>query len=80
MESTPVKVPNFSLNLTNSSAARSLYSTDSGYAVSVENDFGGASNTALAGTLKTVPYTYTKLGSSNVKAAVVGVAGGTLSF
>jgi len=57
-----------------------LYSTDSGYAVSVDNDFGGKTNAALAGTLKSVPYSYTKVGSANVKAAVVGVAGATLSF
>ena len=57
-----------------------LYSTDSGYAVSVDNDFGGQSNTALAGNLKSVPYSYTKLGSAKVKAAVVGSAGNTLSF
>ena len=57
-----------------------LYSTDAGYAVSVDNDFGGQANTALAGTLTSVPYSYSKLGSGNVKAAVVGSAGNTLSF
>jgi pectate lyase len=57
-----------------------LYSTDAGYAVSNDNDFGGGANTALAGTLKSVPYTYTKVGSGKVKAAVVGSAGATLSF
>jgi len=61
-------------------SSKPLYSTDAGYAVSVDNDFGGASNTASAGTLKTVPYSYTKLGSAKVKAAVVGVAGNTLTF
>jgi pectate lyase len=61
-------------------SSKALYSTDDGYAVSVDNDFGTSSNTALAGTLKTVPYSYTKLGSTKVKAAVVGVAGNTLSF
>ncbi|KAF2752796.1 putative pectate lyase A [Pseudovirgaria hyperparasitica] len=57
-----------------------LYSTDAGFAVSKDNDFGGESNTALAGTLNTVPYTYKTLGSANVKAAVVGTAGATLKF
>ncbi|TVY80603.1 putative pectate lyase A [Lachnellula suecica] len=57
-----------------------LYSTDSGYAVATDNDFGGASNAALAGTLKTVPYSYTKVANTAVKAAVVGSAGNTLSF
>jgi len=61
-------------------SSKPLYSTDDGYAVSNDNDFGGASNTALAGTLTSVPYSYTKLGSTTVKAAVVGTAGNTLSF
>lgn len=59
---------------------KALYSTDDGYAVSVDNDFGDSSNTAEAGTLTSVPYSYTKLGHANVKAAVVGTAGNTLSF
>ncbi|TVY47139.1 putative pectate lyase A [Lachnellula occidentalis] len=57
-----------------------LYSTDSGYAVASGNDFGTGSNEALAGTLTSVPYSYSKLGSGSVKAAVVGTAGNTLSF
>lgn len=57
-----------------------LYSTDSGYAVATDNDFGSGSNTALAGTLTSVPYSYSLLGHANVKAAVVGTAGNTLSF
>lgn len=61
-------------------SSKPLYSTDAGFAVSVDNDFGSGTNTATAGTLKTVPYSYTKLGSANVKAAVVGTAGNTLSF
>lgn len=44
------------------------------------NDFGGGSNAALVGTLKTVPYSYTLIAASAVKAAVVGTAGATLSF
>jgi pectate lyase len=57
-----------------------LYSTDSGYAVSNDNDFGSGSNTALAGSLKSVPYSYSLVGSAKVKAAVVGTAGQTLTF
>lgn len=58
-----------------------LYSTDAGYAVATGNDFGGAANAALAGTLTSVPYKVpTLLAASAVKAAVVGTAGNTLSF
>lgn len=57
-----------------------LYSTDSGYAVASGNDFGGASNAAEVGTLKTVPYSYTPIAATAVKAAVVGTAGNTLTF
>ncbi|EHL01531.1 Pectin lyase-like protein [Glarea lozoyensis ATCC 20868] len=59
---------------------KSVYSTDGGFAVATGNDFGSGSNTAPAGTLKTVPYSYTKLDASAVKAAVVGTAGVTLKF
>ncbi|CZR60293.1 probable pectate lyase A [Phialocephala subalpina] len=57
-----------------------LYSTDDGYAVANDNDFGDGSNDALAGALTTVPYEYTLLGSAAVKVAVVGTAGNTLTF
>jgi pectate lyase len=57
-----------------------LYSTDSGYAVATGNDFGTGSNAAEAGTLTTVPYDYTPVAASAVKAAVVGTAGNTLTF
>ncbi|KAF5879592.1 putative pectate lyase a protein [Botrytis fragariae] len=59
-----------------------LYSTDAGYAVANDNDFGTGSNEAEKGTLSAskLGYTYTLLGSSKVKAAVVGTAGVTLSF
>ena len=64
-----------------SGSKKALYSTDSGYAVASGNEFGSGSNTALAGTLKSVPYTVpTLLEASAVKAAVVGTAGNTLSF
>jgi len=62
------------------SSVEPLYSTDAGYAVATGNDFGPGANTALAGTLTKVPYTYTKIAATAVKAAVVGVAGNTLSF
>lgn len=57
-----------------------LYSTDSGYAVANDNDFGSGKNAAEAGTLKSVPYDYNLLGSAKVKDAVVGTAGQTLIF
>ena len=63
-----------------SGSQKPLYSTDAGYAVAKDNDFGGESNTADAGTLTTVPYSYTALASGKVKAAVVGTAGQTLTF
>ncbi|KAJ5115510.1 Pectin lyase fold/virulence factor [Penicillium alfredii] len=57
-----------------------LYSTDAGYAVANDNGFGDGSNTAEKGTLTSMPYSYTLLGSGKVKSAVVGSAGQTLSF
>jgi pectate lyase len=59
-----------------------LYSTDAGYAVSIDNIFTGGENEALEGDLSDsdIPYSYTLLGSANVKAAVYGTAGATLSF
>lgn len=52
------------------------------YAVAIDNDLGGASNTAPAGNLtaSSMPYSYSLLGSGSVVAAVVGTAGATLSF
>jgi pectate lyase len=58
----------------------SQFSKEKGYAVEKDNDFGSGENSAPAGTLKTVPYKYTLLGSKNVKAAVVGKAGQTLTL
>jgi pectate lyase len=63
-----------------SGISKPMYSTDAGYAVSQDNDFGGGSNQALVGTLTTVPYKYDLLGSGAVKVAVVGTAGATLIF
>jgi pectate lyase len=59
-----------------------LYSDNTGYATAIDNDFGIGANTAPAGTMtaSSVPYTYSLLGSANVKAAVVGVAGATLKW
>lgn len=57
-----------------------LYSTDAGYAYASGNDFGDGKNTALTGTLKSVPYSYTKVAASAVYSAVYGTAGATLTF
>jgi pectate lyase len=51
-----------------------------GYAVVRDVDLGIGTNEAPAGTLTSVPYAYTLLGSAKVKAAVVGVAGATLTL
>jgi pectate lyase len=51
-----------------------------GYAVVRDVELGQGTNEAPAGTLTSVPYAYTLLGSAKVKAAVVGVAGATLSL
>lgn len=55
-------------------------SDETGYAVVSDVDLGGSSNTAPTGTLKSVSYSYTKLGSGSVKASVKASAGQTLSF
>jgi pectate lyase len=57
-----------------------LYSTDDGYAISNDNDFGDGENAAEEGTLTSVPYSYTLLGSGKVKIGIVGTVGRTLSF
>lgn len=57
-----------------------MFSKEDGFAVENDNDFGSSENTAPAGTLDSVPYEYTLLGSENVKAAVVGTAGQTLTL
>ncbi|KAI9925442.1 hypothetical protein ASPWEDRAFT_52110 [Aspergillus wentii DTO 134E9] len=57
-----------------------LYSTDGGYAVAKDNDFGDGENTADEGKLTSVEYKYDLLGSGKVKSAVVGTAGQTLTF
>lgn len=59
---------------------KALYSTDEGYAVERDNDFGGAKSEAEEGTLTSVDYEYDLLGPDAVKEAVVGTAGQTLTF
>lgn len=63
-----------------SGSKKPLYSTDDGYAVANDNDFGDGENAAEQGTLTSVPYTYSLVGSASVESAVVGTAGQTLSF
>ncbi|KAL4884280.1 pectin lyase fold/virulence factor [Aspergillus karnatakaensis] len=59
---------------------KALYSTDNGYAVERNNDFGDAKVDAPEGSLTSVDYEYEALGPENVQAAVVGTAGQTLVF
>ncbi|KAE8153558.1 putative pectate lyase A [Aspergillus avenaceus] len=59
---------------------KALYSTDDGYAVARDNDFGDAKHTAEEGTLTSVPYEYNLLSASEVQGAVYGTAGQTLTF
>ncbi|KAJ5574424.1 hypothetical protein N7450_008323 [Penicillium hetheringtonii] len=63
-----------------SGSKKPLYSTDDGYAVANDNDFGDGENNAEKGTLTSVPYSYDLVGSGKVKDAVVGTAGQTLTF
>ncbi|KAI1819470.1 polysaccharide lyase family 1 protein [Xylaria intraflava] len=60
-----------------------IYSADSdttGYAVVRDVDLGGSTNSAPEGTLSSVPYDYSLIGSDGTKDAVVSTAGQTLSF
>lgn len=57
-----------------------LDSKTTGYAVVNDVDLGGSTNDAPKGTFTKPDYSYTLLGSSKVKAAVVGTAGQTLTF
>ncbi|KAL5330635.1 hypothetical protein ACEPPN_000154 [Leptodophora sp. 'Broadleaf-Isolate-01'] len=66
-----------------SGIAKAIESADSktvGFATVNDVDLGTGTNTVESGTLKTVPYEYTLLGSANVKAAVTATAGATLNF
>ncbi|KAI0142888.1 polysaccharide lyase family 1 protein [Xylariaceae sp. FL1272] len=60
-----------------------IYFADSdvtGYAVVNDVDLGGSENTAPTGTLTSVPYSYSLLGSGSVKSSVTASAGQKLSF
>lgn len=59
---------------------KALYTVDEGGAVENDNDFGDSENSAPEGTLTSVDYEYTLLGSESVEDAVVGEAGATLQF
>jgi pectate lyase len=61
-------------------AVKPLYSTDGGFAVERGNDFGGAANSAPAGTFSKAPYNYNLIATSSVRSAVVSSAGATLSL
>ncbi|KAK0111079.1 hypothetical protein ONS95_001458 [Cadophora gregata] len=66
-----------------SGTSKSIESADSktvGFATVNDVDLGSGTNSVKAGTLKTVPYKYTLLGSDNVEAAVTATAGATLHF
>ncbi|KKY30892.1 putative pectate lyase [Diaporthe ampelina] len=65
------------------SGTKAIYSADSdvvGYAVVSDVSLGDSANTAAKGTLTSVPYSYTKLGSGAVKSSVTANAGQKLSF
>ena len=59
---------------------KSLYSTNDGFVVLSDNDSGDGESITERGTLTSVPYYYTLLGSGNATSGVVGTAGQTLSF
>lgn len=59
---------------------KALYSTDAGYAIAKDNDFGTSENTAQQGNLSSVPYTYSLTQTSATKAYVLANAGNILSF
>ena len=65
------------------SGKKAIFSQDSditGYAVVNDVSLGGSDNTAPKGTLTSVPYSYSKLGSGNVKSSVLANAGQKLTF
>lgn len=62
---------------------KAIFSNDSngaGYAVVRDVDLGGSENQAAAGTLTSVPYSYSLLGSANTKASVLRNAGQRLAI
>ena len=64
----------------NKKAILSVDSDTTGYAVTNDVNLGGSENSAPRGTLTSVPYSYSKLGSGNVKSSVIANAGQKLSF
>ena len=58
---------------------KGLYTVDTGKAVQRDNAFNGAEADAPTGSLTSVPYSYSLLGSGNL-ASVKSSAGATLSF
>lgn len=66
-----------------SGVEKAIESADSdtvGYATVNDVDLGDGTNTADAGSLSSVPYEYSLLGSASVKSSVTSTAGQTLSF
>ena len=69
-------------NVWEGTCSSALYSTDGGYAYASGNDFGTceSGNTALSGSLSSVPYQYTLTATSSVKSSVIAGAGPNLTF
>lgn len=61
-------------------AIESADSDEAGYVTADDTNLAGGTNTVKAGTLISVPYDYSLLGSANVKASVTSTAGQTLSI
>lgn len=59
---------------------KAIFSTDGGFATAKGNTFNGATNTAPAGTLSKMPYSFTAASASGVSASVKANAGVKLSF
>jgi pectate lyase len=65
------------------SGTKAIYFADSdttGYAVVKDVSLGGSTSSAPVGTLTSVPYSYSLLGSGSTKSSVVANAGQKLSF
>ncbi|EJD06337.1 polysaccharide lyase family 1 protein [Fomitiporia mediterranea MF3/22] len=63
-----------------SGATKAIKSTDDGFAVSENNEFNGATDTAATGTFTDPPYDFSLIDVDSVRDAVVGTAGATLDF
>lgn len=63
-----------------SGATKAIKSTDEGFAVARNNDYGGATDTAPTGTFTDPPYDYSVIAVGSVRTSVVGTAGATLDF